>query len=261
MRTTNLNTIQKISQPLWTNRSQAQRHEEQPIPNKPVLRFSPTAWAKLQFFCHQGKCEIGGFGISSPDDLLRVEEFLTVAQTVSSISVAFDDSAVADFFDEQVDAGRKPQQFGRIWPHTHPGSSPNPSSIDEDTFARVFGGCDWAVMFILSRTGRTYARLRFNVGPGGQIQIPVEVDYSQPFAASDHEAWLAEYQRNIHVEQMVFTDPRPDSRADKTTSCSSSPPMTDEERQLLREWEEQERQEELDNCLGDWAEEGGCLYG
>lgn len=33
-----------------------------------------------------------------------------------------------------------------------------------ETFARVFGSCDWAVMFILGRTAKTFARLKFHVG-------------------------------------------------------------------------------------------------
>ena len=48
-------------------------------------------------------------------------------------------------------------------------------------------------MFILARGGQTYARLRFNVGPGGSLQIPVEVDFGQEFAAADHAAWEQEY--------------------------------------------------------------------
>ena len=40
-------------------------------------------------------------------------------------------------------------------------------------------------MFILARGGQSYARLRFNTGPGGDITIPVSVDYDRPFAASD----------------------------------------------------------------------------
>ena len=174
------------------------RRRSRPSPIQPVLRFSPTAWAKLQFFCHHGETEIGGFGVAAQDDLLRVEEFVTVKQATIAVSVAFDDAAVAEFFDAQVDAGRRPEQFGRIWCHSHPGDSPTPSSIDEDTFDRVFGGCQWAVMFILARGGDTYARLRFNVGPGGSMLIPVEVEYRLPFAASDHSAWLAEYEQNIH---------------------------------------------------------------
>jgi len=143
----------------------------------PVLRFSPTAWAKLLHFRDCDESEIGGFGIATADDLLRIEEFCTVKQDTTFTSIAFDDLAVADFFESQVDSGRKPEQFGRIWLHTHPGNSAQPSGTDEETFGRVFGRCQWAVMFILARTGQCYARLRFNIGPGGEQNIPVEVDY------------------------------------------------------------------------------------
>ena len=39
----------------------------------PMLRFSPTAWAKLFYLRDLGDTEVGGFGISDPDDLLYVE--------------------------------------------------------------------------------------------------------------------------------------------------------------------------------------------
>jgi len=170
------------------------RREQGPLP---VIRFAPTAWAKLLFFRDRDQVEVGGFGITRADDLLFVEEFVTVQQDVTGASIQFHDDAVADFFDAQVDVGQKPEQFGRVWCHTHPGESPTPSMTDEETFARVFGGCQWAIMFVLGRTGKTHARLRFNVGPGGEGVVPVEVDYSRPFGASDHEAWEAEYRVNI----------------------------------------------------------------
>lgn len=165
-----------------------------------MLRFTPTAWAKLQYLCHRGDTEIGGFGLSPSNDLLLIEDLITVKQSVSAVSVSFDDEAVADYFDAQVDAGRRPEQFARTWVHTHPGHSPDPSGTDEETFDRVFGGCQWAVMAILAKGGQTYARLRFNTGPGGQLLIPVTVDYSAAFDASNHEAWEEEYQANIHPE-------------------------------------------------------------
>ena len=56
-------------------------------------------------------------------------------------------------------------------------------------------------MFILARGGRSYARLRFHVGPGGDIELPVQVDYARPFAASDHAAWLAEYRANVEFRK------------------------------------------------------------
>ena len=103
----------------------------------------------------------------------------------------------------QVDVGRKPEQFARLWLHTHPGMSAEPSIIDEETFSRVFGGCQWAVLFILADGSKTYAKLSFNVGPGGQVLIPVKIDYSRDFGPSDSEKWDAEYAANIEVEHFT----------------------------------------------------------
>jgi hypothetical protein len=54
-------------------------------------------------------------------------------------------------------------------------------------------------MFIVAREGKAYDRLRFNVGPGGDLLIPARVDYSRPFAASDFAAWEAGYQANVQA--------------------------------------------------------------
>lgn len=162
-----------------------------------ALRFSPTAWAKLLLVRDLGDTEVGGFGITACEDLLYVKDIRLVRQVCTGVSVAFDDQAVADFFDEEVDRGHKPEQFARIWIHTHPGHSAEPSSVDEATFRRVFGRTEWAVMAILPREGRAYARLRFHVGPGGESELPVQVDYQSPFPASAPEAWRAEYQATV----------------------------------------------------------------
>ena len=170
---------------------------------QPTLRFSPTAWAKLLILRDYGETEVGGFGITAADDLLYVEEVQLVGQVGSWAHVAFDDAAVADYFDRQVDRGLRPEQFGRLWAHTHPGDCPLPSQTDEATFERVFGLCDWALMFILAREGRSYARLRFNVGPGGDLEIPVEVDYSRAFAGCDPVSWEQEYLLNVCPEEWL----------------------------------------------------------
>jgi hypothetical protein len=143
----------------------AGRKQQPRIRAEPVseLVFSLRAWLKLQYLCHVGETEVGGFGLTPPGYPLYVEDVALVRQACTAVSVAFDDTAVADFFDDQVDAGRRPEQFARIWVHTHPGDCPHPSGTDEETFARVFGGCDWAVMFILARGGATYCRLRTNL--------------------------------------------------------------------------------------------------
>lgn len=145
-----------------------------------------------------GDTEVGGFGISSARDLLLVEDVVLVQQICTAASVSFDDAAVADFFDQQIEAGRRPEQFGRIWIHTHPGHSAAPSSVDEATFERVFGRCDWSVMAILACGGQFYARLQFTAGPGGHQVLPFEIDYQTSFPAAQPAAWEQEYRSCIH---------------------------------------------------------------
>ena len=45
---------------------------------RPSLRFSPTAWAKLVFLRDITDNEVGGFGITEADDLLFVTDFALV---------------------------------------------------------------------------------------------------------------------------------------------------------------------------------------
>lgn len=169
-------------------------------PSSPSLRFTPLAWAKLLFWRDLDGVEVGGFGISSAADPLVIEDIRLVRQSCSPITVAFDDAAVADFFDEQVDRGLPVERFSRIWLHTHPGNSPHPSGVDEATFARVFGTFHWSVMFILAKGGATYARLQYRYGPGGAWEIPVAVDYALSFPASDHGAWRSEFEQAVEIE-------------------------------------------------------------
>ena len=177
--------------------------------HRPRLTFAPLAWLKLQYFCHAGDTEIGGFGISAQNNLLHVEDFVTVRQKVTAVSVAFDDDAVADFYDRMVDAGIPLGRCSRIWCHTHPGASVTPSFIDEETFTRCFGTCDWSLMFIAGRTGKTYARLAFSAGPAAQLLLPTSVQWSawpatltskEGMLKAAVEEWQAEFAANIHVQ-------------------------------------------------------------
>ncbi len=68
---------------------------------------------------------------------------------------SFDDSAVADYFDVDGRCRSFTEHFARIWIHTHPGNSPQPSLMDLRTFATSFGQCDWSVMMILAEDDST----------------------------------------------------------------------------------------------------------
>jgi hypothetical protein len=162
---------------------------------------------------------VGGFGITRRDDVFLVENVRLVRQVCTPVSVSFDDAAVADFFDGQVDLGRQPREFARVWVHTHPACCAQPSTLDEETFQRCFGKADWSVMFVLAHGGLTYARLQFGVGPGGWWEIPVEVDYCCAFPAADRSAWQREYLETVQMagdplgrssaERFPVWDPRP----------------------------------------------------
>ena len=210
---------------------------------RPTLKFTPTAWAKLLFMRDYGETEVGGFGIASEDDLLLIEDFQLVRQTCTWAHVAFDDESVADFFDEQVDEGRKPEQFARIWLHTHPGDCPHPSAIDEETFDRVFGTSDWAVMFILAQEGKSYARLRFNTGPGADLRMNIDIDYSNPFPACAEPQWEEEYLKNVHPE--VSRSKRPLNRK---RSPAHIPESADNEPADEFEWETDWPESWLEYC-------------
>ena len=168
------------------------------------LRLTPYAWAKLLFLRDLGDTEVGGFGISAADELLLIENVCLVKQRCTAVTVKFDDESVADHFDDCVNEQLKPERFARIWVHTHPGNSAAPSSTDEATFARCFGSADWSVMFIVAAGGQTYARLHFKAGPGGDVELPVEVDFTEPFPASDFGAWEEEYFGNVFPDVAAF---------------------------------------------------------
>ena len=213
----------------------------------PLLTFTPTAWAKLIYLRDRGDTEVGGFAIAEdPEHPLHVTDVQLIRQNCTSVTVAFEDEAVADFVDRQVDAGLTLAQCMRIWVHTHPGDSALPSATDEDTFKRVFGGCDWAVMFILAEGGETYARLRFNAGPGGEIEIPVTVDFSEEFYGSDWDAWEAEYEANVNAllqtERFWTAEPSPQLGLD---------PLDEQLRQTwLEDWSEYARQHDEEEVYG-----------
>ena len=83
--------------------------QRQRRPESPRLRFTADAWAKLVHLCHRGDTEIGGFGITPPEDQLLINDFFVPQQQTTAVTVSFDDESVADFFEDQVTAGRSPE--------------------------------------------------------------------------------------------------------------------------------------------------------
>jgi hypothetical protein len=111
------------------------------------------------------------------------------------------------------------------------------------------------VMFILARGGKVYCRLRFNVGPGGQLEIPVEIDYTKPFAPSDAQAWKKLYRDHIKITD--WPDPL-DAVSEIDGMMISNGDIPEELAEQLGEMEPEERRavlEELAYCTDAWDQE------
>jgi hypothetical protein len=187
--------------------------KEKPMVPKSSVRFSPYAWAKLQALRDFGETEVSGFGITDPEDPLCVHDIVLVKQTATQVGVVLDDASVADFFDDCIDEGLHPENFGRVWIHTHPSGIHHPSLTDEQTFAKCLGNCDWAVMFILSKDDVTYCGLQYNKRPAHRVELKnTYVDFSIPFYGSDIVSWKKEYDSNVTKQVINVSVRKPDSK-------------------------------------------------
>lgn len=171
------------------------------------LFFTAYAWAKLRYLRDVGPSEVGGFGICDPRNPLLVHDIELVEQTCTVTTLDFDDESVDAMFNRHLDAGRSPDQFARVWIHTHPTESAEPSVVDEETFERLITASDWGAMFTLARNDVSYGRLQFNVGPRTSIRLEPCVDYSAGFAASDPRMWLDEYDASVRIEDPFQRSP------------------------------------------------------
>ena len=63
-------------------------------------------------------------------------------------------------------------------------------------------------MLIIASDNSMYCRIKFNVGPGVEKIIPVMVDYSVPFASTNHELWKQEYDAKVSKFKPRFVKAR-----------------------------------------------------
>lgn len=180
-----------------------------------ALRIDALAWEKFMHFAYKKKHEVGCFAICAADDLLRIIDFHFPKQECSGGYVDIDENSHMDFIDkmmftkneagEVVPTGMTMDRILRIWTHTHPGTSPQPSGVDEDFFKKNYGNADWAIMLIYACDGirsptksNTFARLKLTDPKTGVTltdNLPVEVLHLQN---TDLVAkWDAEFEENV----------------------------------------------------------------
>ena len=177
-------------------------------PKSPVLRFRPTAWAKLLYLRDAGDTEIGGFGITLSDDPLLVESIELVDQKTSPVHVEFLDTSVADFFDTQVDVGRHPDRFGGFGFTPIRAARPSRASrmkrrLHASSAGLVLGRCSFWPVADSPIPGSDSMW-----GLVVQLVIPVELDFRPPFVGSQHDAWQSEYAACVRPEPKLVKKTR-----------------------------------------------------
>ena len=161
------------------------------------LFFTPYAWAKLVHMRDKIACEVSGMGIT-PKLPNLVEDVYFPKQEVQSAYVDIDEDGFAEMVDELASKGLRPDQFMRIWIHTHPsGMGPNPSGRDNQCMDEAFSSPDWAIMMIVAKDGKTFAQMRVNKPFRIESLLDVMIDYKAEFPGSNITAWDAEYNKNV----------------------------------------------------------------
>jgi proteasome lid subunit RPN8/RPN11 len=165
------------------------------------LLFSRLVWEKFVWMRDYGNVEVGGFAVTSPDDPLYILDFELVKQTVTSGSIDFDDNSMIDRMTRRgIDNGEDPETYQRIWIHTHPGQSADPSTVDYETFNKCYKAEPWAVMLILAKGGEVTASLRYNGAKFGVVttQLGVHVEpWPDTPVLLPIPAWIEEYNANV----------------------------------------------------------------
>ncbi|UCG02556.1 MAG: Mov34/MPN/PAD-1 family protein [Candidatus Heimdallarchaeota archaeon] len=170
-----------------------------------ILRFTPYAYAKLLYMQNAGPTEVAGFCVTGTEDALLVTDFILIKQNCTQVSFDLDKEDIAEYQERMVDNGLEVWQFARILAHTHPGNSPQPSRTDEENFKNVFTRPSWAIMFIIAEDKSTYCKLKISVGPGVQVILKTQVDFTQQFAASDFPEWEKEYNEKV-IKDTIWQD-------------------------------------------------------
>ena len=182
-----------------------------------MITFSKKAIAKYLFvrdYCNETNLkeksnsnaflECSVLGISSPDRINYVDDVIIPKQEVTGTTTDIDQDWLHEWADEMWDKGEDhaPKYTTRIWCHTHPGSSAEPSGTDEKTWSDTYmiDGVDWAAMIIIaqavsSKNEHTYCRAKYESSIGMQVsRIGLNIDYDGKLVPIDY---IYDMQENI----------------------------------------------------------------
>ena len=188
-----------------------------------TLVIAKDAKRKMQFWLDIADGEFAGFGVcGNIKEPLRITDFILLDQRTGGAHADLDDIAIALHYNDMVEAGLKPVQFGRIWFHTHPFgvSKPNPSGGDDTTFKTAFGDCDWSVMLVFSNNaGAAYAEIQLPsaiLGRSISNLYELDIDYETDVTDAEAAVWCDDF--IAHVKTLPRISNRGKRKAKKVKS-------------------------------------------
>jgi proteasome lid subunit RPN8/RPN11 len=140
-----------------------------------TLQLTEHAWNKWRWMTRK-PTEVGGFGISKADNYALITDIALVPQIANTASIDFDDAGLVTYVQAQAEAGLSPLQSFRVWFHTHPSNSAEPSATDWETCNKSFAAFPWSIMAIMGKSGNTTAHLCMNIDKVGSVAIVIPVE-------------------------------------------------------------------------------------
>jgi len=119
------------------------------------------------------KREVAAYGLCYRNTL-HVYDLFIPKQEGAMAEVDMDPNDLAQFQGDLIARGGHPRDALRVWLHTHPMESPQPSGTDMATWRETFSSYDYAVMGIMGNTGKVYFRIATGLG---DMRTEVELNY------------------------------------------------------------------------------------
>ena len=169
--------------------------------SKLSLTMTTSVWSRIMNSRNAAKTEIGFLGIcEDPERPLHITDLYMPKQLCNSVHMDFDENDIAEHMMDMAELNILPSQCMRIWIHTHPGPSCEPSGEDRTTFESFIQG-EWAVMAIVGTTNNLYAELGLN-HPLGKFNKKIDwiIDWSADAKETNIDHWLQEMEQKVEVE-------------------------------------------------------------
>jgi len=157
------------------------------------LRFSPNAWAKIDYLRRISRANLVLYGISPPSDPLLVTDVVLLKQRCNEASVYLDDHAVEQFVRSQLGAGRRPIEFCRLRIHTCCSPMSTMANSPHEAVERFAGKQGWTVTCTHFANGTHSAVFELSDGYCLSLPVPTAIECNSPFPGSEFSAWKQEY--------------------------------------------------------------------